>query len=70
MDAKHKENVTPEDFGISGDDAQKARYYADFLVAKERERLLAGYMEIAVASDLQMRDGDFARDIAGRMLMA
>ena len=38
MDAKHKEHVTPEDFGISNDDAKKARYYANFLILMERER--------------------------------
>jgi hypothetical protein len=37
-------------------------------VASERKRMLAGYREIEAATDLQMRDGDLAREIAARML--
>lgn len=48
-------------------EAERQRCYA-LGVAAGRERMLAGYREIAAASDLQMRDGDFARDIAERML--
>jgi hypothetical protein len=46
--------------------------YADAaaLVAAERERCLTGYREIADATDSQMRDGDFAREVAARMLGA
>ena len=38
MTAKLKDDVGPEDFGISALDAEKARHYAAFLVAAERER--------------------------------
>jgi hypothetical protein len=36
-------------------------------VLRERERLLAGYREIAESSDLEMRDGDLAREIAAKL---
>ena len=39
-------------------------------IEAERKRLLAGYREISTATDLQMRDGDLAREIAARMLGA
>jgi hypothetical protein len=38
MTDKMKDDVGPEDFGISALDAEKARNYADFRVATERER--------------------------------
>jgi len=38
MTATLKNDVGPEDFGISTMDAEKARHYAAFLVAAERER--------------------------------
>ena len=49
---------------------QLARRIESAVEAAERERYLIGYREIAGASDLQMRDGDFAREVAARMLGA
>jgi len=37
MDTKIKDNIGPEEFGISASEAEKARNYAAFLVDEERE---------------------------------
>jgi len=37
MDTKIKNNIGPEEFGISASEAEKARNYAAFLVAEERK---------------------------------
>lgn len=60
MDAKRKENVTPEDFGLSGDSVQKARYFADFMVAAERERLRV-LVEAVRDANRDEQDGDTFR---------
>ena len=54
---KLKEEITPEDFGINAEDAQKARDYADYLVAAERERCAK------IADDMDYGDGSIARCI-------
>ena len=40
----------------------------DRMVAAERERMMAGYRGILAASDSEMQDGDFAREVAQKML--
>ena len=49
MTTKLKDDVGPEDFGICAQNAEKARHYADFMVAKERERCAA--VEAALKAD-------------------
>ena len=40
MDTKIKNNIGPEEFGIAASEAEKARNYADFLMAEERKEFL------------------------------
>jgi hypothetical protein len=46
MTTKLKDAVGPEDFGILAAEAEKARNYAAFLVAAERERLFGAMLSM------------------------
>lgn len=48
--------------------ADQMRAYAAQAVAEERERCIAAMQNILHASDIEMEDGDFAREIAKRFL--
>jgi len=68
MTATLKNDVGPEDFGISTMDAEKARHYAAFLVAAERERCAVTWEKLAAAArpgekidDTLRRYGDVIR---------
>ena len=69
-DDQADELLSNNDWGKWSDARELLIRAAHMGAMQERGRLLAGYREIAAASDLQMLDGDLARDIAWRMLRA
>ena len=66
MEFEHKDRIEPEDFGLRGDEAQKARYYADFRVAEERERCAKLCEQLS--NDWHGHDGKYALEDAANKI--
>ena len=57
MGVVHKDRIEPEDFGLRGDEAQKARYYADFRVEEWRRQFTEALARACAA--VEISDSNF-----------
>ena len=57
MEVAHKDRIEPEDFGLRGDEAQKARYYAEFRVSELHHQFKEALARACVA--VEISDSNF-----------